>query len=195
MKTIGFIDYYLSEWHANNYPEWIKKASADIGCDFEVKYAWAELEVSPLDGVSTDEWCKKYGATRCDSIDEPAGLFGELLGEIFSYGYSGEARLVTYECGLHLGRFIYAADAAEDYEKDRRSGSYNPYLLAYGGADLTAENRSSIKRGLLLECSRIEAAINLMPFDGKATIENIIKNIICLGLVKRIDFLDERKEQ
>ena len=24
MKTIGFIDYYLSEWHANNYPDWIK---------------------------------------------------------------------------------------------------------------------------------------------------------------------------
>ena len=130
--------------------------------------------------------CPTYGELR---------LFGELLGEIFSYGYSGEARLVTYECGLHLGRFIYAADAAEDYEKDRRSGSYNPYLLAYGGADLTAENRSSIKRGLLLECSRIEAAINLMPFEGKATIENIIKNIIYLGLVKRIDFLDERKEQ
>ena len=131
----------------------------------------------------------------CDSIDEPAGLFGELLGEIFSYGYTGEARLVTYECGMHLGRFIYAADAAEDYEKDRKSGSYNPYVIAYGGADLTTENKSSIKRGLLLECSRIEAAINLMPFEGKATIENIIKNIIYLGLVKRIDFLDERKEQ
>lgn len=25
MKKIGFIDYYLSEWHANNYPIWIKE--------------------------------------------------------------------------------------------------------------------------------------------------------------------------
>ena len=24
---IGFIDYYLDEWHANNYPEFIRKAS------------------------------------------------------------------------------------------------------------------------------------------------------------------------
>ena len=131
---------------------------------------------------------------KCNSVDEPAGLFGELLGEIFSYGLEGEARLVSYECGLHLGRFIYAADAAEDYDKDVRSGSYNPYVLAYGGAPLTAENKQSIKTGLVLECSRIEAAVNLMPFEGKATVENIIKNIIYLGLIKRIDFLDERKE-
>ena len=23
---IGFIDYFLDEWHANNYPQWIKEA-------------------------------------------------------------------------------------------------------------------------------------------------------------------------
>ena len=130
----------------------------------------------------------------CPSVDTPAELFGELLGEIFSHGLEGEARLVTYECGLHLGRFIYAADAAEDYERDRASGSYNPYVLSYGG-ELTDENRRSIKTGLLLECSRIEAAVNLMPFDGKATIENIIKNIIYLGLVKRIEFLDGEEKR
>ena len=130
----------------------------------------------------------------CPSVDTPAELFGELLGEIFSHGLEGEARLVTYECGLHLGRFIYAADAAEDYERDRASGSYNPYVLSYGG-ELTDENRRSIKTGLLLECSALEAAVNLMPFDGKATIENIIKNIIYLGLVKRIEFLDGEEKR
>ena len=128
-------------------------------------------------------------AEKCPSVEEPAELFGELLGEIFAYGYEGEARLVSYECGMHLGRFIYAADAAEDYCKDRASGSYNPYVISYGGADLSEENKRSIRTGLLLECSSIEAAVNLMPFEGKATIENIIKNIIYLGLVKRIEFL------
>ena len=70
MKTIGFIDYYISEWHANNYPEWIKAASEKLGLDFEVKYAYAELDVSPVDGVTTDEWCKNFGAERCMSIKE-----------------------------------------------------------------------------------------------------------------------------
>ena len=154
-------------------------------------------DLSDLEGVVADRLAKITALEResCPSVDMPAGLFGELLGEIFAYGYEGEARLVSYECGNRLGRFIYAADAAEDYEKDKKSGSYNPYVIAYGGAPLTEENRRSIKTGLLFECKRLEAAVNLIDFSGKATIENIIKNIIYLGLVKRIDFLDERKEQ
>ena len=127
---------------------------------------------------------------KCESVDAPASLFGELLGEIFAHGMPQNDRLVPYEVGYHLGRFIYAADAAEDYDKDRENGSYNPYVLLYGGLPLTNENRQSIKCGLLLECKKIEAAVNLLPFGSRATIENIINNIIYLGLVKRIEFLD-----
>lgn len=128
------------------------------------------------------------------SVDNPASLFGELLGEIFAYGFSGSDRLVLYTAGYHLGRFIYAADAAEDYDGDRRSGKYNPYVIAYGGEPLTRENRESIKCALILECKKIEGAINLLPFGERRIIENIIKNIIYLGLVKRIEFLDRDGE-
>ncbi|HBF14405.1 MAG TPA: hypothetical protein DDW30_01720 [Clostridiales bacterium] len=65
-RKIGFIDYYLSEWHANNYPAWIR----ELDPSFEVAYAWAEVEVSPVDGVTTDEWCAKFGAARCATIEE-----------------------------------------------------------------------------------------------------------------------------
>ncbi|MCF6175148.1 MAG: hypothetical protein L3J71_05240 [Victivallaceae bacterium] len=27
MKKIGFIDYHIDEWHANNYPKWIRESS------------------------------------------------------------------------------------------------------------------------------------------------------------------------
>ena len=70
MKTIGFVDYYLSEWHANEYPAWIKEANEKLGEDFELKYAWAELDKSLVDGVSTDEWCAKYGVEKCETIEE-----------------------------------------------------------------------------------------------------------------------------
>lgn len=70
MKTIGFVDYYISEWHANNYPVWIKEICEEIKEDFVVKYVWAELDVSPIDGVTTDVWCKNFGAEKCGSIDE-----------------------------------------------------------------------------------------------------------------------------
>lgn len=69
MKKIGFVDYYLSEWHANNYPAWIEAACEKLGVDYKVAYAWAELDVSPVDGVTTDEWCARYGAQKCDTLE------------------------------------------------------------------------------------------------------------------------------
>ena len=131
---------------------------------------------------------------KTPSVDEPAHLFGELLGEVFANGLSERDALVLREFGYHLGRFIYAADAAEDYEEDRRTGKYNPYVLLYGGEKLTAENRETIKCALLLECKKMEAAVNLMPFGNRYTIEYIVKNIIYLGLPKRISFLDDKSD-
>lgn len=133
-------------------------------------------------------------ADRCESVDLPAKLFGELLGEIFAYNLPQNERLVPYQVGYHLGKFIYAADAAEDYDKDLKSGSYNPYVILYKGQPLTSENKHSIKCGLLLECKNLEGAVNLLPFGKRATIENIINNVIYLGLVKRIEFLDGQEK-
>lgn len=66
MKKIGFIDYYLDEWHANNYPEFIKKVAGD---ELVVAYAYAEID-SPKGGLTTDQWCEKYGIQRLNSIEE-----------------------------------------------------------------------------------------------------------------------------
>lgn len=65
---IGFVDYYLDEWHANNYPAWIKEAS---GGEIEVAYAYAMTD-SPHGGKTTDEWCRKFGVTRCHTTGELA---------------------------------------------------------------------------------------------------------------------------
>jgi predicted dehydrogenase len=35
-----------------------------------VAYAWAELDVSPRDGVTTDQWCRQFGVQRCETLDE-----------------------------------------------------------------------------------------------------------------------------
>lgn len=70
MKKIGFIDYYLSEWHANNYPAWIKQANEILHTDFQLAYVWAELDVSLDDGVTTDQWVAQYGVEKCATIEE-----------------------------------------------------------------------------------------------------------------------------
>ena len=160
-----------------------------------VSVANSKADIPDLEKIVSDRLDKitELEKAGCRSVDTPAALFGELLGEIFAFGLPEGERLVPYEVGNHLGRFIYAADAAEDYDKDVKSGSYNPYVLLYEGRPLTKENKQTIKTGLILECKKIEAAVNLLPFGSRATIENIINNIIYLGLVKRIEFLDREE--
>ena len=70
MKKIGFIDFYLSEWNENNYPGWIKESCEKTGKEFTVAYAWAELDQSPSDGMTSAEWCRKFGCELCGSIEE-----------------------------------------------------------------------------------------------------------------------------
>ena len=69
MKAVGFIDYFLHEWHANEYPAMIKEYNEKYGKDYVLKCAWAEID-SPNGGMTTDEWCKHYGVERCDTIEE-----------------------------------------------------------------------------------------------------------------------------
>ena len=66
MKKIGFIDYYLDEWHANNYPDMIKKAYPG---EFEVSYAFGLID-SPKGGMTNRSWAEKNGITLCESIEE-----------------------------------------------------------------------------------------------------------------------------
>ncbi len=70
MKTIGFVDYYISEWHADNYPAWIKETCEKCGFDYKLAYAWALKDVSEVDGLTTAEWCKKFGVEKCETAKE-----------------------------------------------------------------------------------------------------------------------------
>ena len=67
MKTVGFIDYYLNEWHADNYPEWIKNYSNG---EFEVKYAYGHIEPPISSLISNKEWAEKHGIELLGSMEE-----------------------------------------------------------------------------------------------------------------------------
>lgn len=64
MKTIGFIDYYLDEWHANQYPEWIEQATNG---QLKVAYAYAKKDAE--NGLDNATWCKNKGIEWLDSIE------------------------------------------------------------------------------------------------------------------------------
>ncbi len=69
MKTVGFVDYYLDEWHANNYPIWMDEINEKLGTDFKLAYGWGEID-NPKGGKTNAEWCKQFGAELCSSIEE-----------------------------------------------------------------------------------------------------------------------------
>ena len=64
MKHIGFIDYYLDEWHANNYPKMIQELSQG---EMKVSYAYGDVD-APTD-VTSAQWCEKNGIELIDSIE------------------------------------------------------------------------------------------------------------------------------
>ena len=65
MKKIGFIDYFLDEWHANHLPQWIQDAGKG---DYQVAYAWGEMD---KEGRRTNaQWAAEMGIQLLDSIEE-----------------------------------------------------------------------------------------------------------------------------
>ncbi|WP_159885877.1 Gfo/Idh/MocA family protein [Paenibacillus puerhi] len=65
MRSIGFIDYFLDEWHANKYPEWIEAASQG-----KMKVVCAYGKKDSDTGLSNAAWCAAKGIELLSSIEE-----------------------------------------------------------------------------------------------------------------------------
>ena len=122
------------------------------------------------------------------SVDEPAGIFGEILGHIMSYGLSGKDERIAYSLGVAVGKWIYVADALDDWEKDARQSAYNPFILLYGKDSPSQEDLDGIKTALKNELIAAEDALDLVDFRDE-DIKNVIMNILYLGMPKEIDTL------
>ena len=61
-------------------------------------------------------------------VDSAAHPTADMLGSVLSLEAHDELqRRVYYEFGYHIGRWIYLIDAADDLEKDEKSGNFNPF--------------------------------------------------------------------
>lgn len=66
MIKVGFIDYYLDEFHANSAPAHLEKQS-----DGEVKVCFAYGEIAnPVNGTTSEQWCEKNCVEYCKTIEE-----------------------------------------------------------------------------------------------------------------------------
>lgn len=71
MKKVGIIDNYISNFHTKTYHKFFHEiAQEEEREEYVITHIYAETHVSPSDKLTTAEWCEKYGATACESIEE-----------------------------------------------------------------------------------------------------------------------------
>ena len=123
-------------------------------------------------------------SSRLPTVDEPATLFGELMGSILAYGLEGNQAKLARKLGLHVGRWVYILDAADDYVEDIKRHRYNPLACLYGDSvpALSSERRESLRLSLLGELAELEKAFDLLDTSHDSDLGGILSNILYLGM-------------
>ena len=125
----------------------------------------------------TAERCLKELAVlereRCTSLDRTADAFARLLQA--AAPQEGERGRVLSQLLYHLGRWIYLADARDDWEEDRLAGRYNPAAARYGPDGDDEALRQTMDHSL----AQIGAALQLGDFGCRTA---LLENIVYLGL-------------
>lgn len=113
---------------------------------------------------------------NCPNPDEPANCFGRLMAELLVYQedmWSENLRRM----GFSLGRFIYLADAAIDYRRDRKKGKYNPFLAMDCGEDY-----DRWEQYLVLAMAACTDAYERLPLvQDKGLLDNILYSGVWLN--------------
>lgn len=106
---------------------------------------------------------------NCSNPDQVANCFGELMGELLVYQEDMWSPTLR-QMGMALGRFIYLADAALDYRRDKRRKKYNPYI-AMG----TGEDPERWEEYLILAMGRCTESFEKLPLvQDKKLLDNIL---------------------
>ena len=109
----------------------------------------------------------------CPSLDRTADTFARLLQAAAPAG--GERGRVLSQLLYHLGRWIYLADARDDFEADKLAGRYNPAAARYGPGGDDGALRLTMDNSLGL----VGAALQLGDFGCRTP---LLENIVYLGL-------------
>jgi len=105
----------------------------------------------------------------CADPDAPAGCFGDLMAELMVLREDRWAQDLR-SLGQALGRFIYLLDAAVDYRRDRKKGSYNPFLAMGMEADW-----ERWEQYLVLEMARCTESFERLPLvQDKPLLDSIL---------------------
>lgn len=128
---------------------------------------------------------------------EISAVFGDMMAYLLKLGLKTEDKGDAEVVGFEIGRFIYAADAIDDLEKDEKHNRFNPYLNEYKDSK-TALKKLYEQKNILIHGTDVAADIistrmkSLSPQHRELC--EIIQNILYLGCPSVIDGIFEKKQ-
>jgi hypothetical protein len=109
----------------------------------------------------------------CPSMDRAADTFARLLRAAAPEG-GGQERVLG-QLLYHLGRWIYLADARDDFADDQKAGRYNPVAARFGAEGDDEALSLTMEQSL----GQMGAALQLGEFGCRTP---LLENIVYLGL-------------
>lgn len=73
--------------------------------------------------------------SKTDSLDRAADASANMMAELSDYLLEDKKTPYTHDLFYAVGKWIYLIDALDDYDKDKKKGAYNPFVLSYSCED------------------------------------------------------------
>lgn len=115
---------------------------------------------------------------RVSSPDLVSDSFAAITALAASYGAEGNERDILWECGYHIGRYVYLIDAFEDVLRDGKKGNFNVFAEYYGSPDAVVGAAGDIEQTLR---DSINAFCRAYERSGGSVYDKLVYNIAQLG--------------
>lgn len=138
----------------------------------------ADKKYPEIEGLVSQMMKQQFEAEHSKqvSIDSAAHPTAFMLAKLLSLNAENDTqRRVLYEFGYHMGRWIYLIDAADDIQKDAKSGNFNPFISDGGKSVMSAEKITPILNQSLARAYEAYNLIDITDFKG------ILDNMMLLG--------------
>ena len=156
-----------------------------ISLFFKGGYRRAKKRLPNLDRVIQEQLAAlrayELDTEATPSADAPASFFANLMEAVFCEGLEGNDARIAARIGRAIGHWIYLLDAADDFEKDRAQGAFNPYLRLFG-EDPTSEDWKDTELAMKALLTHAECAFLLIDRHPKPELHEILCNILYLSL-------------
>ena len=73
--------------------------------------------------------------SKTDSLDRAADASANMMAELSDYLLEDKKTPYTHDLFYAVGTWIHLIDALDDYDKDKKKGAYNPFVLSYSCED------------------------------------------------------------